>query len=75
MYKNGKRNGKGKEYDEKGNVTFEGEFLNGMKWNGKGYIDKVLEYEQEMVMEELKNIKEIQEMVLVQFLKENIWMD
>ena len=46
-----------------------------MKWNGKGYIDKVLEYEQEMVMEELKNIKEIQEMVLVQFLKENIWMD
>ena len=28
-YLNGKRNGKGKEYDEKGNIIFEGEYLNG----------------------------------------------
>ena len=32
---NGKRNGKGKEYYENGNIEFEGEYLNG-KRNGKG---------------------------------------
>ena len=32
---NGKRNGKGKEYyNDK--LEFEGEYLNGKKWNGKG---------------------------------------
>ena len=38
-YKNGKRNGKGKEYylfyNEQENVIFEGEYLNGLR-NGKG---------------------------------------
>ena len=34
-YLNGKRNGKGKEYDEDCNLIFEGEYLNG-KRNGKG---------------------------------------
>ena len=34
-YLNGERNGKGKEYDFKGNLKFEGEYLNG-KRNGKG---------------------------------------
>ena len=34
-YLNGKRNGKGKEYDDNGNLIFEGEYLNG-KRNGKG---------------------------------------
>ena len=34
-YLNGKRNGKGKEYDFDGNLRFEGEYLNG-KRNGKG---------------------------------------
>ena len=35
-YKNGKRNGKGKEYDSgSGKLIFEGEYLNG-KRNGKG---------------------------------------
>ena len=29
----GERNGKGKEYDSKGNIEFEGEFFNGKKWN------------------------------------------
>ena len=33
-YLNGKRNGKGKEYDNEGNLIFEGEYLNG-KRNGK----------------------------------------
>ena len=28
-YLNGKRNGKGKEYDEEGNLIFEGDYLNG----------------------------------------------
>ena len=35
-YLNGKRNGKGKEYDL-GALIFEGEYKNGLKWNGKGY--------------------------------------
>ena len=34
-YLNGKRNGKGKEYDDIGKVKYEGEYLNG-KRNGKG---------------------------------------
>ena len=34
-YLNGKRNGKGKEYDINGNLIFSGEYLNG-KRNGKG---------------------------------------
>ena len=42
---NGKRNGKGKEYDNAGKVVFEGEYLNG-KRNGKGkeydYAGKVV---------------------------------
>jgi len=35
-YINGKRNGKGKEYNLEGKIIFEGEYLNGKKkWNGK----------------------------------------
>ena len=34
-YLNGKRNGKGKEYNYNGKLSFEGEYLNG-KRNGKG---------------------------------------
>ena len=36
-YLNRKRNGKGKEYYEKGELKFEGEYLNGKRWKGKGY--------------------------------------
>ena len=35
FYLNGKRNGKGKEYYENGNIEFEGEYLDD-KRNGKG---------------------------------------
>ena len=35
-YSNGKRNGKGKEYDEDGSLIFEGEYLDGKKWKGHG---------------------------------------
>ena len=35
-YLNGKRNGKGKEYDN-GYLIFEGEYLNGNRWNGYEY--------------------------------------
>ena len=31
-----KKNGKGKEYDRDDNLIFEGEYLNGKRWNGKG---------------------------------------
>ena len=33
---NGKRL-KGKEYNNDGDLIFEGEYLNGFRWNGKGY--------------------------------------
>ena len=38
-YNNGDLNGKGKEYydDYQESVKYEGEFLNGKQWNGKGY--------------------------------------
>ena len=35
IYLNGKKNGKGKEYNDNGKLLFEGEYLNGKK-NGKG---------------------------------------
>ena len=43
-YLNGKRNGKGKEYDSNGKIRFEGEYLNNQKWIGTRYDkdDKVL---------------------------------
>ena len=37
QYSNGLKNGKGKEYDSKGKLIFEGEYKNNKKWNGKGY--------------------------------------
>ena len=36
-YLNGKRNGKGKEYDSYGTLLFVGEYLNVDRWNGKGF--------------------------------------
>jgi len=36
-YSNGEKNGKGKEYDSHYKLRFEGEYLNGKWWNGKGY--------------------------------------
>jgi len=39
-YKNGRKNGKGKE------LLFEGEYLNGKRWNGKEYDkDGYIEFE------------------------------
>ena len=35
-FENGNRNGKGKEINKKGELLFEGEYLNGKRWNGKG---------------------------------------
>jgi len=43
---NGQKNGKGKEYYRDGSLMFEGEYKNGLKWNGKGYDGKNnIEYE------------------------------
>ena len=33
-YKNGNKNGKGKEYNLGGKLIFDGEYLNGKKWKG-----------------------------------------
>ena len=45
---NGYRKGKGKEYSN-GSLIFEGEYLNGKKWNGKGkeFEGKILIFEGE----------------------------
>ena len=34
LYANRKRNGEGKEYNEDGQLIFEGEYLDGKKWKG-----------------------------------------
>ena len=49
-YLNGKRNGKGKEYDDfDGRLIFEGEYLNGKRHGkGKEYKDGELIYEGEI---------------------------
>ena len=39
-YLKGEKNGKGKEYYYGGKLKFEGEYLNGKRWNGKGYNKK-----------------------------------
>ena len=39
-YKDGDLNGLGKHYDSRGKIKFEGEYLKGKRWNGKGYNDK-----------------------------------
>jgi len=47
-YKNGEKNGKGKEYNDNGKLKFEGEYKNGKRWNGKGkeyYGNGKLEFE------------------------------
>ena len=38
----GKRNGKGKEYDYKGRLVFEGELFDGKIWNGNGKNEEYL---------------------------------
>ena len=46
-YLNGERNGKGKEYNDDGQLKFEGEYLYNYKIKGKYYINEKLEYEVE----------------------------
>ncbi len=48
---NGKRNGYGKLYDEKGNIIFEGEYENNRKINGKLYAKGVLMFDGELFNE------------------------
>ena len=46
-YLNGKRNGKGKEYNYDGKLIFEGEYLYNWKKKGKSFVKEKLEYEGE----------------------------
>ena len=41
-YKNGKKNGKGKEYNKDNILEFEGEFLNGEKMEKEKYIIRMV---------------------------------
>ena len=44
--KDNELNGQGRHYSYNGNIRFEGEYVKGKRWNGKGYNDKgELEYE------------------------------
>ena len=56
-YLNDKRNGKGKEYDYKGELIFEGEYLYNYRRKGKEYIKEKLEYEGEYLNEKKWNGK------------------
>ena len=56
QYLNGKRNGKGKEYDGYGALRFEGEYKNGKKWNGKGYDSS-----KNVIYELINGIKKVKE--------------
>ena len=48
-YLNGKRNGKGKEYNLNEKLIFEGEYLNGKKWKGK---EKIYDYDRGVLIYE-----------------------
>jgi len=56
-YENGKRKGKGKEYDDNESIEFEGEYANGKRWNGKGY-NKDGQEEFQLKKGYAKNVKE-----------------
>jgi len=56
-YLNGKRNGKGIEYDDDGNIFFEGEYLYNYKIKGKEYNKKKLIYEGEYLFDKKWNGK------------------
>ena len=62
-YLNGKRNGKGKEY-EKSKLIFEGEYLYDYKLNGKFYLNGKLEYEGEYLCNRKFNGKDMMKMVI-----------
>ena len=44
-YLNGERNGQGKEYNDNGQLLFEGEYHKGKEWSGKGYNNNKFIYE------------------------------
>ena len=54
-YLNGKRYGKGKEYDYKGTLDFEGEYKNGKRhgWGKEYFSDGTLKFEREYFFGEL----------------------
>ena len=56
-YLNGKKNGKGKEYDFNGKLKFEGEYLYGFRLKGKYYLNERLEYEGEYLFDKKYNEK------------------
>ena len=57
---NGRMNGKGKEYNNKGEIMFEGEYLNGRKWNGKGREETWVKTKQTKISYEYLNGKKFQ---------------
>jgi len=60
-YLNGKKLGKGKEYNTNGELIFEGEYFNGERKNGKNYKKCHLLFEGEFVKEKYSKGKEYNE--------------
>ena len=50
-YLNGQKNGKAKEYNNEGQLKFEGEYLYGHKKQGKEYFNGYLEFEGEYLFD------------------------
>jgi len=50
-----KRHGKGKEYNYKGQLVFEGEYLYDFRIKGKFYVNEKLEYEGDYLYNEKWN--------------------
>ena len=56
-YKNGKKDGKIKDYNEKGELIFEGEYLYDWKIKGKEYTNGILEYDGDYLFDKKWNGK------------------
>ena len=56
-YLNGKKNGKVKEYNQKGKLIFEGEFKNNYRSKGKEFVKERLEFEGEYLFNKKWNGK------------------
>ena len=50
-YLYGEKHGKGKEYNEKGEIIFEGEYHKDKKWNGKGKEEMIFNYFRKIIFD------------------------
>ena len=70
--KNKERNGKGKEYNLKGKLKFEGEYLNGNRWN---LIRKKIEDLKNLTGDDYEKIKENVEKIVLNLKLPDFYFD